>query len=805
MTGGNNWVNAFSGNAVKPAQVSYEALTIASNTALLWPTETLEGNPYVASQIDVTASAPGLSISMPNALYGATGPAGVFTNIGTNTFTLTDSQGNQIAVIAAGQTWLITLTDNTTATGSWRAIQIGATTSNAQASALAGAGLAASGTVLEANLVTSYINANTLLTTAYRAVAVVWQGATGTVQLDTLANLTAGWWAFIINEGTGPLTISTSGSDKINGVGSVTLPAGAGNGQFYAALVVCSASGFNAFGLIPSPVAVSQGGTGATMAPNALINLGGTTPGISIFTAPTVAAILSILGISQSVLTESTVGANVNPAVNGTAYVATAAITLTLPLTTGLTKSFVTAVYGQGGAVTVTPAGTDKINNGTAGATYSVPMGTSAFFVTDANGNWWPMFVSNSANGTVTSVALADGSTAPIFVITGSPVTVSGTLTATLKTQNANLVFAGPSSGGAAQPSFRALVGADIPSGVTSGAPNTLRNSGLTSWFNGTSGTITTTTGVTNWTAEGVFALPSGANMTWARVTTVPTSSASYYGLQFTGAASVSDLSLRFVIESFTASRLAGQQCTFQIPVLNNTGGSITPTITTKYAGSQDSWGSPTTDLASTNLQSIANGASGILSYTFPVSVNAANGYEINIDFGNNFSSAAKSVTIGGGFDMRPTPGLATGLNSSPPVPFVPDANSEMGWNKRFFQTSYPNGTAPGSDIHLTAGGVAQIPIEVNSSNSLYTGTQGEQFKIEMRAAPTVSYWDMVGNPSKISAIDAPGGTAFVNNLTASLAPSLITPLGFLWWGVVNSNPCTTFMAYAADARIQGG
>ena len=68
-----------------------------------------------------------------------------------------------------------------------------------------------------------------------------------------------------------------------------------------------------------------------------------------------------------------------------------------------------------------------------------------------------------ASSGTVTSVALSDGSTSPIFTISGSPVTTSGTLTETLSTQSANLVFSGPSSGAAAQPTFRALVNTDIP------------------------------------------------------------------------------------------------------------------------------------------------------------------------------------------------------------------------------------------------------------------------------------------------------------------------------------------------------
>lgn len=60
----------------------------------------------------------------------------------------------------------------------------------------------------------------------------------------------------------------------------------------------------------------------------------------------------------------------------------------------------------------------------------------------------------------VTSVGLAMPT---IFTVSGSPVTSTGTLTATLATQSPNTVFAGPATGGAAIPTFRALVAADIP------------------------------------------------------------------------------------------------------------------------------------------------------------------------------------------------------------------------------------------------------------------------------------------------------------------------------------------------------
>ncbi|MBI5218025.1 MAG: tail fiber domain-containing protein [Bacteroidia bacterium] len=65
-----------------------------------------------------------------------------------------------------------------------------------------------------------------------------------------------------------------------------------------------------------------------------------------------------------------------------------------------------------------------------------------------------------AGTGTVTSVGLSLPS---IFTVTGSPVTTSGTLTGAFNNQNANTVLAGPAIAPAAQPTFRTLVAADLP------------------------------------------------------------------------------------------------------------------------------------------------------------------------------------------------------------------------------------------------------------------------------------------------------------------------------------------------------
>lgn len=94
-----------------------------------------------------------------------------------------------------------------------------------------------------------------------------------------------------------------------------------------------------------------------------------------------------------------------------------------------------------------------------------------------------------SGGGTVTSVDLsAPGE----FSVSGNPVTSAGTLTLTKVNQAANQVWAGPVSGPAAQPSFRSLTLADLPSNIT------LQAADLWSTTDGTSKVVTHGLGTSN-------------------------------------------------------------------------------------------------------------------------------------------------------------------------------------------------------------------------------------------------------------------------------------------------------------------
>lgn len=138
---------------------------------------------------------------------------------------------------------------------------------------------------------------------------------------------------------------------------------------------------------------------------------------------------------------------------------------LTLDTPTGTTGNFPDGWYCEfsnigAGASTVTPpsgVSLDGVVNGTV-----VVNQFSGLRLTTDGSNWFTVRGSG-----VTSVGL----TVPARqTVANSPITGAGTLEITDNTQAENLVFAGPASGAAAAPTFRALVAADVPAMGASGA-----------------------------------------------------------------------------------------------------------------------------------------------------------------------------------------------------------------------------------------------------------------------------------------------------------------------------------------------
>jgi hypothetical protein len=222
---GSIYQTVFGGHLVAPALPTYLALNISANTVLGWPLESNITSPAAAEIIDVTATAPGLTIQLSDARQVGTGYCALFNNVGGNTFTLLDAQGNTLMAPAPGAAWQIYLADNSTLQGTWRVFQYGASVSVANAAALAGAGLKAISATLNEQILINAQAVNYTIgsgTNQDRASCVEWTGGSGgTFTTSTAPTLGTGWFCYIKNGGTGVLTL-TPGSGTINGSASMT-------------------------------------------------------------------------------------------------------------------------------------------------------------------------------------------------------------------------------------------------------------------------------------------------------------------------------------------------------------------------------------------------------------------------------------------------------------------------------------------------------------------------------------------------------------------------------------------------------
>ena len=392
----NTFTQVFGGTTIYPSDVSYLSLALTADVTLEWPLESSTNEYPVARIIDVTPTG-AFSIIMPPADQTGTGQTVLFNNLGPNTVTVKNSVGATLLSMAQGEQWQIYLTSNTTAAGTWRVFRYGAATAQAQASALAGYGLTATGSTLSQSAPVTLFNSNYTAGDTDRAEAYVWNGGVGTFTLPSAVTVGNDWFVSLRNGGTGDLTVTPQGAETINGGASLVMAPGdsatlitdglvwftIGLGQSavfafdYTAISLATLSGnytlagnqlnriayeFNGAiagnievivpstvqqywvynnttggsftlrvrtspqtpgvlvtrgsrailysngtevvdaetGGVATPIAIADGGTGATTASAARINLGGTTVGIGVFTAVSQAAAQSALGITSS-------------------------------------------------------------------------------------------------------------------------------------------------------------------------------------------------------------------------------------------------------------------------------------------------------------------------------------------------------------------------------------------------------------------------------------------------------------------------------------------------------------------------
>lgn len=388
------YTSVFGGANIYPSAVSYSAIALTVDVTLSWPEETSTSINLATKIIDVTAASAGLKIFLPNAAKAGNGETILFNNLGAHTFTVVDSTGVQVVTPTSGTLWQIYLTSNATAAGIWETLQYGASLSNANASALAGTGIIAVGTLLSQSVPITTFNSNYVLGDPDRARMFNWTGAGGTITLPSAQTVDDNWFFYLRNSGTGAIVVTPVGTNVVDDNASLSFQPGesaivvsdgsnfysigfgqsatfafdytsiavAGTGNYTLTGTELNRIAYNFTGLLTGnrsiivpntvqqywvsnqttgaytltiktaagtgvivgagsrnilysdgvnvvdadtstislPVTIAQGGTNATTASAARINLGGTSVGIGVFTAVDQAAAWSTLGVAPA-------------------------------------------------------------------------------------------------------------------------------------------------------------------------------------------------------------------------------------------------------------------------------------------------------------------------------------------------------------------------------------------------------------------------------------------------------------------------------------------------------------------------
>jgi hypothetical protein len=221
-----SYVNVFTGSTIYPSEVALTSLAMTANVTLYWPLEAPDGEPLASDIVEIRSTTGAWSITLPDATQVSVGETILFNNLTGTNITVRNRSGGTVLSVTNGTQWQIYLSDNTTANGTWRVYQFGASVSTANAGVLAGAGLQANGSTLETRITQTNITVDRTLVTADRAQFYNWEGALGTITLPNPAVVGNDWYCYIRNTGTGELTLDPPGTSLINDTSSLQMAIG---------------------------------------------------------------------------------------------------------------------------------------------------------------------------------------------------------------------------------------------------------------------------------------------------------------------------------------------------------------------------------------------------------------------------------------------------------------------------------------------------------------------------------------------------------------------------------------------------
>jgi len=209
-------------NPTGPVVTSSTSLNIFTNFTsplqLVWPLQLYPSTNIVCTTMEFATTTVGSSVYLPQANQAGVGNSFIMTNKGALDINIQDFNGtNDLFVLEDGTSRIVYLVDNTTETGVWHNVVLGATMSPADAAALAGYGLIALPASMPSTLNTEFtvsdVTMSVVLDEASRASLFLFKNSGLTITLPSLAsNIPNGFFSVIYN-----------GSDNLN---TLVCPAG---------------------------------------------------------------------------------------------------------------------------------------------------------------------------------------------------------------------------------------------------------------------------------------------------------------------------------------------------------------------------------------------------------------------------------------------------------------------------------------------------------------------------------------------------------------------------------------------------
>jgi hypothetical protein len=240
-----SYISPFTGDVVVPTDVSYVSYTLTADLQLVWPANGSDNNDVAARIMDIQAASAVPKLKMPPADQASVGTDALIRNVGAFSITVTDTNGNTIVTVTAGTARYIYLTNNSTSSGVWGVFTFGTGTSAADAASLAGYGLLASGLTLNQSHPTGTLTDSYTFATSDRAQVLVWPttGGATNAYLPLASSLGNNWFTLLKNNGTGTITLNTTGAELLDGSASPKLFA-----PNESAFIVCTGTSFITIG-----------------------------------------------------------------------------------------------------------------------------------------------------------------------------------------------------------------------------------------------------------------------------------------------------------------------------------------------------------------------------------------------------------------------------------------------------------------------------------------------------------------------------------------------------------------------------